>query len=50
MHTFKIPEAEPHYVATYCTNGIIAIIELWTQDGCKEEVEWIATLIEKYVR
>ena len=50
MHAFKIPEVEQRYVATYYINGIIAIIELWMQDGCKDEIEWIATLIEKYVR
>ena len=50
MRAFKIPETEQCYVATYYINGIIAIIELWMQNGCKEEIGWIAALIEKYVR
>lgn len=49
MLKFGIPENERKYYATYYVNGIIAIITEWINNDCKEDITWIAKIIEKCV-
>lgn len=49
MLKFGIPENERKYYAIYYVNGIIAIITEWINNDCKEDITWIAKIIEKCV-
>lgn len=49
MQRFDIPENERRYFAAYYIHGIMAIITEWMRDDCRDEIRWIANLIEKSV-
>jgi AcrR family transcriptional regulator len=50
MNRFKIPQREQKYWACYYVNGIIAVIQEWIKDDCKEPVSFIEEIIINCVR
>lgn len=50
LERFEIPAAHRPYYIAYYVEGIAAIIKEWLQQGCTDEVEMIANIIESCVR
>lgn len=50
LEKFGIPDTFRKYYTAYYIEGIMAIIKEWLNDGCRDSVETIATVIEKCVR
>lgn len=49
MEIFDIPEWEREYISSYYLNGIVALASQWVNQGCEEDVETIADLINSLV-
>ncbi len=49
MEMFDIPEWEREYISSYYLNGIVALVGQWVNNGCEEDVETIADLINNLV-
>ena len=47
---FAVPAGHRPYYIAYYVQGIMAVIKEWLRQGCKDEVETVATLIETCVR
>ncbi len=50
LERFEIPAAHRPYYIAYYVEGIAAIIKEWLLQGCTDEVEMIADIIESCVR
>lgn len=49
LSCFQVPENEKKYITKFFLNGIHAIAIEWIKNGCKEEMSFISSLIEKCV-
>lgn len=49
LERFDVPVAERHYIMVFYLKGISGIIGEWLKEGCKDPIEQIITIIQKYV-
>lgn len=49
LERFDVPVAERHYLMAFYLKGISGIIGEWLKEGCKDPIEQIITIIQKYV-
>lgn len=49
LERFGVAEKEKDYLLTFYVNGITAIIKEWIKNGCEDSIEYIESLIIKYV-
>ena len=47
LERFNVPKNEQIYIFEYYSNGVIAIILKWVSLSCKEEIDFIISMIEK---
>ena len=45
---FGVPEGEKKYVFAFYTQGTLAVIEQWLEDGCRDEIDRIVDLIMRH--
>lgn len=45
---FGVSEREKQYVFAFYTQGTVAIIGKWLEEGCKEEIDFIVSLIMRH--
>lgn len=50
MARFDIPEQDRRYMLTYYLSGMNALIMSWVRNGCKEEIDYITSLLIRCVR
>lgn len=49
LNRFNVPPREQEYVMRFHISGIMAIIQLWLEQDCREPVEFISSVIQKYI-
>lgn len=49
LERFDVPVAERRYIMVFYLKGISGIIGEWLKEGCKDPIEQIITIIQKYV-
>lgn len=47
LERFNVPKNEQIYIFEYYSKGVIAIILKWVSLSCKEEIDFIISMIEK---
>lgn len=47
MNIYKIPVSKQKYIFNYYFEGILAIIKVWINDGCKDLVDDVCSIIEE---
>lgn len=49
LNRFQVPEGERAYMLAFYIHGMMAIITQWLENECRDDVEMIAELIQRYV-
>lgn len=49
LNRFQVPENERPYMLAFYIHGMMAIVMQWLENECRDEVEQIAELIQRYV-
>lgn len=49
LERFDVPEHERKYVAAYYISGTQAIVREWVKDGCRDDIDDVASLIMKCI-
>lgn len=49
LDRYSVPQQERPYMISFYMNGIHAIINQWIKGDCKDDIDYIAQLIVKYV-
>lgn len=49
LERFSVAEEEREFLLAFYIEGIMAVIKRWVQNGCQEDINYIAMLITKYV-
>ena len=48
LDSFNVDEKEKKYVFEFYTKGSLAIIQKWVEEDCKDDIDFIVTLISKH--
>lgn len=49
LKRFRVPPKEQQYLMSFYLNGLIAIINRWLLDDCRDSVEYIAAVMQRCV-
>lgn len=50
LNRFNVPPSEQEYVMRFHISGIMAIIQLWLEQDCREPVDFISSLIRRCIK
>lgn len=50
LNRFNVPPNEQEYVMRFHISGIMAIIQLWLEQDCREPVDFISSLIRRCIK
>ncbi|MDD6241364.1 MAG: TetR/AcrR family transcriptional regulator [Eubacteriales bacterium] len=50
LDTVEVPEKEKPYVLEFYVKGTLSLINKWLDNDCKDDIEFIAMLIERFTR
>lgn len=50
MDKFGIKEEEKKYFAIFYMNGILGVIQVWVNNGCKEDIDYIVDIICRQIK
>ena len=48
LDTFNVDEKEKKYVFEFYTKGSLAIIQKWVEEDCKDDIDFVVSLIAKH--
>lgn len=50
LNRFNVPEQEKEYMVYFYIRGILAIVDEWIKEGCKDDIDFIINIIMKCVQ
>lgn len=50
LNKFNVPEQEKEYMVYFYIKGILAIVDEWIKEGCKDNIDFIINIIMKCVQ
>ena len=50
LNKFNVPEQEREYMVYFYIKGILAIVDEWIKEGCKDDIDFIINIIMKCVQ
>lgn len=50
LNRFHVPPADQEYIMAFYISGLMAIIEKWLQDDCRDSIERIASVIQGCIK